>query len=216
MKKIRFTRLLKELLWVGISALLIAWISLFSLRAYANKYVNYPLDDSQFAKQFLKYKKPCNQWKVSLGTYTLNDKIISNIEELKLGADISVQYDFNKNLYASTKINYESLKKIGWDATIGVQGSGKVLRPYIEVNYNQIPVENKKALRLVGYDVGVNLVLNKYISPYFQVDNFTQRNREGFSTGINVTIKNIVMGLGYTWNTQSHNDSANIEVGYLF
>ena len=175
------------------------------------------LSDHFYANQFLKTPKATNSWAVSEKTFTDTPKLPTNFKDAKLGYRLQLLYNFNANWYGSINATYYSDKQVGYGATLGLQGSHGVLRPYAELNYTQVPVLHQRAQRVIGYDVGASLITNKYVNPYFEADNFLQRDKEGFSGGINIGVmRNTTLQIGYCWAVQSHDDSASLKLTYAF
>lgn len=175
--------------------------------------------DTQYANQLLKMddQQSFKHWTVSGKVMTLNNKVPSAFGKLQLGYEVSMQYSLNSHLYASADVAYGRHHTIGWGATIGLQSSSGVFRPYVEGLYAATPRERQKWLYRIGYDAGVNVAFVKWLTPYVEFDNFLQKDREAFSTGISVPITDrISVQAGYEWVVQNKYDSANIKVSYAF
>lgn len=177
---------------------------------------NYFTESSSNNKIFDSYKTPSfKHWSISGEAFSLNDKIPSSLKKLRLGYDLTLQYNLNPNLYASANAKYGNYHSIGWGSTIGLQASSGMFRPYIEGVYEAIPQQSKKWDYHIGYNIGVNLNVAKWIIPYLEFNNLFQNDKEGFSTGITVPVsKSFLLKAGYQYITHYKFNSMNFELIY--
>ena len=157
-----------------------------------------------------------NHWVITLKTLTLNNKIPSKLKNIDLGMQFKLEYKFNQNVYVAASTTRFNKNKWGMGATVGIQDNPAFIQPYSELNYIKVPVNNRW-LELIGYDVGTNINLTHGISPFVELDNFLQKNREAISGGVSFNVfKNISIGASYSKNIQNAANGFNVKTSYAF
>jgi len=175
--------------------------------------------DNNYANQFLKIKKDKSELEMSVGSFTTNSKIPSNIKSLTLGYSGELTYKINKNLYLSGNLKYYGNKNFSYGGTAGITASKGFLLPYAEVSYDQFLYDKQKTHAEFGYDIGAVFNINKYINPYVKLDNFLKKdtNKEFVEIGSKFLINNkIGFKIGYAFGAHNNQNSANIKLIYMF
>lgn len=162
-------------------------------------------------------KNSFHHWTVTTKEFSTNEKLPSALSKVNWGTQVGVQYSYNDHFYASVDAQLGDHNNWGWGALVGAQMSRGFVRPYVEISYSGHQRVDQKNSELVGYDVGANVMLSRHFVPFFEIDNFLQKDKTGAQLGLNYLVNsNISVGGAFQWCAQTNDNGFNAKVSYSF
>ena len=158
-----------------------------------------------------------SHWGVKGYIFSMNDQLVQNIKNLKLGYKVQANYNFTKNIYAKASISLLNDGKFGYSGGVGVQQVVGMFRPYVELGYSISYDVNDVKSKSVTYDAGTNIVITPKFVPYVEFDNFVQKGKEAMTVGATYSLKpNLGVGGDFQYVTKTKNNNADVFVQYSF
>jgi len=197
-------------------AILLASIALFSTSAMASETAK-PVKKSFINKVFYVKKDDFKHWRLGGGLSTLNEQIPTDVGDLKLQYNVSIQYSLNPSLYTGIKVDFREKGKIGTNLKAGMQSAFGVFRPYIEATFDNVSRNNLPSFEKIGYNAGVSAHFVKFVTPYIELDDFLIKDKQTIAVGLTFPIgKRFYANGEYDKNIQTKGSVAVIEAGYRF
>lgn len=196
--------------------ILLASMALLSTSVMASQAAK-PVKKSFIDKVFYVEKSNFKHWNVGVGVSTLNDKIPTDVRDLKLQYNVSIQYSFNPSLYAGMKVDFRGNGKIGTNLKVGMQSAFGVFRPYLEATLDNVSRSNLPSFEKIGYNAGVSVHFVKFAIPYIELDDFLVKDKQTVAAGVTVPVgKRFYANAEYDKNIQTKGSTAIIKAGYKF
>lgn len=194
----------------------LALMALLSTSAFAVQPAK-PVKKSFADKVFYVQKNDFKHWSVGIGASTLNDQIQTDIRDIKLQYNVSVQYSFNPSLYVGMKVDFRGKGKIGTNLKAGMQSAFGVFRPYLEATLDNVSRRNLPSFEKIGYNAGVSVHFVKFVVPYIELDDFLVKDQQTVAVGVTVPVgTRFYANAEYDKNVQTKGSTAVIKAGYRF